>query len=242
MKVCVVGQATLSEAVATCCARFFEVTREPGPAADVLWVCYDTPIVDGIPDVQWVVEQCTRDIGQVAPECVVVLSSQVTIGTTRRLEGLAPGIIIACVPENIRVARAVEDFDNQSRIVVGMRTNRGRETLQRLLSPYTGNIIWTDPETAEMTKHALNCFLGLSIAWINEIARIAKPWGVDMDALSRALLAERRISPEAPLRAGQPFGGGHLARDIFTLAAMAEKEGHRAPIVRAILPSNGPGQ
>lgn len=237
----------LAAAVAESCRRFFSSVvhvawpDEVPEDADILWLCDDTPIgPDNVPDVPFVVGRAVEAIGRAATSATVVLSSQVPIGTTRMLESYCTSV--AYVPENIRVKTAVEDFLQQSRIVIGMR--RSNETfthelrLKRLLDPFTDCLIWTTPETAEMAKHALNAYLGLSIAFINEIARIGIAHGVVMADVERALLTERRISPAAPLKSGPAFGGGHLARDIHVLSEMASRSGVRAPIIEHILGSN----
>lgn len=247
MKICVFGNDTLAAAVAECCRRFFSsVVHAAMPAdvpddADVVWLCDDTPIgPDNVPDVPFVVGRAIEAIGRASVSATVILSSQVPIGTTYMLEYYCT--TVAYVPENIRVKTAVEDFLQQSRIVIGMRrsnqTWQHEQRIQRLLEPFTSLQIWTTPETAEMAKHALNAYLGLSIAFINEIARIGIAHGVVMADVERALLTERRISPAAPLKSGPAFGGGHLARDIHVLSEMASRSGVRAPIIEHILGSN----
>lgn len=239
--VSVVGQDTLAAAIAHCCAYPHRVTRNPDPDADVLWLCHDTPInKDGTPDVEYIIDTAGTAIDRARPGTPVLFSSQVPIGTTRRLELLFPAHRFAHCPENIRVATAALDFAEQARIIVGRRTPDLDELYTRILRPFTENLIFTSPETAEMAKHALNCFLGLQIAWINEIARLCAGAEVDMPTVTEALRTDSRISPKAPLRAGAPFGGGHLARDITVLNAMADKAEAFVPIIRAILPSNQP--
>lgn len=241
MKVSVVGQSTLATAIAECCAVHFIVGRQPMLDADVLWLAYDTPLgdLDGHPDVAWVEEQCWRTIAMSRPRTIVLLSSQVPIGTTAKLQAAFPDYFIAYSPENIRVASGVDDFRQQSRIVVGRSSDSHDATFCTLLHPFTQNIIFTDPPTAEMVKHALNAFLGLQIAFINEIGRIAVHYGVSMADVTLALRSERRISPAAPLQVGGPFGKGHLARDIAVLSDLAGRLGAYAPIIQAIGPSNG---
>ena len=110
-----------------------------------------------------------------------------------------PDYTFCYVPENIRVATANDDFIKQSRIVAGRRSDKDDELICSLLTPFTEFILYTTPETAEMVKHALNCWLGMNIAFINEIARIGDAWGIEMPIVSRALMSDSRISPKAPL-------------------------------------------
>lgn len=239
MKISVVGSGILAETTATACAEWFAVVRTPQSDADVLWLCEDTPIREnGEPDIETVIAGAERAIAGVSPMTSIVLSSQVPIGTTQQIQARFPRHDISYSPENIRVASALADFRNQTRVIVGNRFGVRDDRLNDLFAPFTSTIIWTTVETAEMVKHALNCYLGLSIAFINEIARIAEPYGCDMQAIGHALRSERRISPSAPLMAGAPFGGGHLARDIHVLRKLIQLNGTFAPIISAILESN----
>ena len=242
MKVQVVGQDTLAAAVYQCCCMHFDTQPIDYADADLIWFCYDTPITQyGAPDAPWVVEQINSRLARLPAGCtspLILTSSQLPVGTTAALEARWPALDFAHSPENLRVATAVADFSNQARVVVGTRKPERRALLEALFAPFTKFIIFTDPETAEMVKHALNCLLGLQIAWANEIARIAKAVGADMDKVTLALRSEPRVSPRAPLRAGAPFGGGHLARDIITLDMIATDRGLHAPIIGHIMQSN----
>ena len=89
-----------------------------------------------------------------------------------------------------------------------------------------------------MVKHALNAYLGMSIAFINEIARVCEGCKADAKVVSEALLSERRISRYAPLKPGKPFGGGHLIRDIMALEDFVKGRGISIPIISHIRESN----
>lgn len=241
----IIGTDTLAEAVVNCCTGHFGVFTAVHADADIVWICHDTPIDDrGIPDSGWVmsrIQDVMNELSGIANPTkrpLILVSSQMPVGTTARLEMLYPPYSFAHSPENIRVATATSDFRNQARVVVGVRNAEKRTLLEQLFTPFTKHIIFTDPETAEMVKHSLNCFLGLQIAFINEVARIAKVVHADMDTITVGLRTDFRVSPKAPLHAGAPFGGGHLARDIFTLSEIARAHDLHAPIIRHITESN----
>jgi len=236
MKISVIGQDTLAAAIRECCQPHHSLVIPS--EAELVWICYDTPIIDDIPDSQWVMDRIDELVPTCNPSAVMLISSQMPVGTTASCERNHPNLCWACSPENIRVATAVADFQKQSRIVLGVRRIEDAERIMPLLRPFTGNIIVTNPETAEMCKHALNCWLGMNIAFINEISRICKVVGADVDKITEALKTERRISPNAPLKAGGPFGGGHLARDIHVLGEIAKTNGILAPIIKSITESN----
>ena len=241
MNITIIGQDTLAAAITTCCGRHFNIQVVPDDSTEIIWFCYDTPIgKDDAPDVDWVLKSIGERLMELPPGCepLILVSSQIPVGTMKRMEDSWPEYDFAYSPENIRVASAVTDFENQARIVVGTRNVRHCTLLSELFLKFTNNVIFTDTETAEMVKHALNCYLGLCIAWINEIGRICKVVGADGEMVSKALKTERRISPHAPLKPGGPFGLGHIARDIYVLNKLAKDKGISLPIIESIAKSN----
>ena len=238
MKISIVGNDTLAAATRFGCSKFHEIV-DKSECPDILWACYDTPIsANGDADYKWVIDNISEDILSISTKTLIIISSQIQIGTIRHMETDFPDYTFCYVPENIRVATANDDFIKQSRIVAGRRSDKDDELICSLLTPFTEFILYTTPETAEMVKHALNCWLGMNIAFINEIARIGDAWGIEMPIVSRALMSDSRISPKAPLKAGGPFGGGHLSRDIKTLVGLSYATKTEAPIIRSILKSN----
>ena len=240
LNIAITGQDTLAATTRECCDKYFHVLSHGDPTIELLWVCYDTPLSDrGEPDYAWVEDKIHRDLFEVHGHPVVLISSQVPVGTCRRLEEHFPGFEFSSSPENIRVAHAKEDFMNQSRVVVGLRSSKNQFLFEELFRPFANHVLFMSPESAEMVKHALNCHLGLDICFANEFARICEAVGADMKDVTEALLTERRISPKAPLKAGAPFGGGHLMRDILTIEEIARGRNISIPLISHIRESNG---
>jgi UDPglucose 6-dehydrogenase len=240
LKLSIIGQDTLAAATVECCRLHFAVSTYPDSDADVLWFCYDTPIgADDKPDAEWVIDRIREQLVDLGTKPLILISSQIPVGTTARLEQEFSEHVFACQPENIRVASAVADFMNQARIVVGTRTTKHDAIIKELFAPFTKNLIMTTPETAECVKHFLNVFLALNIAFANEFARVCAVVGANAIHVSEALRCEPRISPKAPLRPGAPYGGGHLARDIYVVTELARQHGISIPIISHIKESNG---
>ena len=127
-------------------------------SADVVWVAYDTPVDDeDRANVDYVVERVERLFPHLRSGSLVLISSQVPVGTTARLEGrfarTASGRVVgfACSPENLRLGGAIAAFTAPDRIVVGARTAADRERLEMLLQPFGSDIEWMSVESAEMT-------------------------------------------------------------------------------------------
>jgi UDPglucose 6-dehydrogenase len=177
-------------------------------------------------------------------DSLVVVSSQLPVGSIATLEERCAvrrgdaGLRFACVPENLRLGRAIESFRARDRIVAGVRNERDRAELAELLAPLTHEIQWMRVESAEMTKHALNGFLATSVAFINEIAEICESVGADAEEVSRGLKSEQRIGPRAYLGPGDAFAGGTLARDIGFLRGLAKRRGLPAHVFAGVADGN----
>jgi UDPglucose 6-dehydrogenase len=211
---------------------------------DVLWVAYDTPVDDGDADTDFVMAQIERALLGMSRDVVVLVSSQLPVGSVSRLECSetlnhgSPQLKVAYSPENLRLGRAVDDFLRPERIVVGVRSSRDRNLLHGLLSSVTESIEWMSVESAEMTKHAINAFLAASVAFANEIASICEAVGADAKEVERGLKTESRIGPRAYLSPGAAFAGGTLARDVAYLNRTARERGVITPLLSSVLLSN----
>jgi len=116
--------------------------------------------------------------------------------------------------------------------------NAKRALLEKLFAPFTPQVLFMRTESAEMVKHALNSFLALSIAYINEIARLCELTGADAKEVSAGLKSEVRIGPKAYLSPGGAFAGGTLARDVVALTKLAGATGQKISVIPAIQQSN----
>jgi len=216
-------------------------THDPKAAcaeADVLWLACDTPVNDNDEsDVGFVLNQLRRCLAHLPAGALVLISSQLPVGTCRRLEAEFKQFRFACSPENLQLGRAIEAFEKAERVIVGIRDDQKKPLLEELFKPFTTQILWMRPESAEMVKHALNSFLALSITFINEIAQLCEQTGADAKEVSAGLKSDPRIGPRAYLSAGGPFAGGTLARDVVALTRLAA-EHEPLSILAAIKPSN----
>ena len=222
----------------------FSATINDAKDIDVLWVAYDTPVADDTADTDFVMGQIERALLGLSRDVLVLVSSQLPVGSVRRLEHAealnhgAPQLKVAYSPENLRLGSAVGDFLRPRRIVVGVRSSRDRHLLHGLLSSITESIEWMSVESAEMTKHAVNAFLAASVAFANEIASICESVGADAQEVERGLKTEARIGPRAYLSPGAAFAGGTLARDVAFLNRTASERGVITPLLSSVLPSN----
>lgn len=207
----------------------------------LLWVTLDTPVdEDDHADVDWVIEQVRAILPFLQPQTVVLISSQVPVGTTQSLEQEFEGssLLFAYSPENLRLGKALDIFQNPDRIVVGTRHPDTQKVLSGILENFSNNILWMSIESAEMTKHAINSFLALSITYANELARLCEKTGASAHEVAQGLKSESRIGPQAYVSPGGAFAGGTLARDVQFLKALGLQKQERLFVIPAILDSN----
>lgn len=229
----------ISSGLATGRLTFTSCPEKACSSADVLWLAYDTPVNDDDEsDVDFVLDNLRKAVPHLRDGALVLMSSQLPVGTCGRLETEFPQFHFACSPENLRLGKALNAFENPDRVVIGIRNDKKKEQLRSLFSPFTQNILFMETESAEMVKHALNSFLALSISYINEIARICEMTGADAGEVSAGLKSDIRIGTKARLGPGGPFAGGTLARDVVTLTKIAQANGEQLTIIPAIKQSN----
>lgn len=213
--------------------------------ADVVWIAFDTPVDENDRADVAVVEQWIKGvIPCMGRGASLFISSQVPVGFSARLEEFArdehgdKAISVAYLPENLRLGKALQCFTRPDRIIVGSRCEKALERASELLSPFCHNLIFMSLESAEMTKHAINAFFGLSVAFINEVASICEVVGADAKDVERGLKSEERIGPKAYLSPGGAFAGGTLARDLVFLKELGEQNGCPTTLLSSVPESN----
>lgn len=190
----------------------------PKPALN--WICDDMSIKD---DGEANLKEFYAKVREysLAIDVPVFISTQIPLGTTKNLEGILPGYKLAYIPENVRVGRAMEYLlgNRFDRWVIGTRYKELAKLLSEVI-PHWHRILILSPEGAEMTKHAINAFLGCCISFINEISDICTQNGIDPLEVASGLRSEERIGEKLPLIPGGPFKSGHLERDLKYLIDM----------------------
>ncbi len=186
---------------------------------------------------------------------VVVVRSTVVPGTTESLvwpvieraaKFRAHPVGLAVNPEFLREGRALKDFLNPDRIVIGELDSRSGETLSKVYEAFDAPLIRTTPAAAEMIKYTSNALLATLISFSNEIARICESLpGVDVEEVLNALHLDRRLTLRADgrrisaginqyLKAGCSYGGSCLPKDVEALIALARERRLEPQLLTAV--------
>lgn len=154
---------------------------------------------------------------------------QAIISKSTNGRGIVP---VVSNPEFLREGRAIFDFMNPTRIVIGSNDSGAIEAVVELHKPLDSPILRTDLRTAEMIKYASNAFLATKISFINEIAAICDRVNVDVTAVADGIGMDPRIGREF-LNAGIGYGGSCLPKDIGGLMALASECGYEPVLLNA---------
>ncbi len=201
---------------------------------------------DGHADVSFVnaaAEQVARALTNYA---VVVTKSTVPVGTGRRIAQIMrrarPDLEfdVASNPEFLREGSAIGDFMRPDRVIIGAESERAREVLRRLYRPLyliEAPILFTNLETAELTKYAANSFLAMKVTFINEMADLCERVGADVHDVARGIGLDGRIGRKF-LHPGPGFGGSCFPKDTLALMRIAQDWGAPSRLVETTVAVN----
>jgi len=140
-------------------------------------------------------------------------------------------------PEFLREGKAIHDFMNPDRIVIGELDRRSGDKIYELYKDFKCPIMRTTLRAAEMIKYASNAFLATKISFINEIANICERVGVDVKAVAKGVGLDHRINHRF-LNAGVGFGGSCFPKDVNALISEAKEENYSPILLDAVLDLN----
>ena len=194
---------------------------------DIIFVCLPTPMdVDNSCNTD-LVEEVISDIYSVGKASTVVIKSTISPGTTARLNSLYEDIDIIFNPEFLTEANAVDDFNNQTRIILG-GPRPGTTKLRRIYTKVfpKAHIIKTDSTHAEMVKYLTNAFLATKVSFANEIYQICEALKVDYDKVVEYATLDDRLGKSHWQVPGPDhdygFGGHCLPKDLSALIHLAD--------------------
>lgn len=209
---------------------------------DVIFIAVPTPMGEsGAADLTQVFS-VAGDIGTYMNGYkVIVNKSTVPVGTADKVEeiirGKTTGVFdVVSNPEFLKQGKAIPDFMQPDRVVIGTDSKRALEIMRELYEPFLRTfhpLIAIDVRSAEMAKYAANCFLATKISFINEISNLCEKAGADISAVREAIGADKRIGYEF-LFPGIGYGGSCLPKDVQALLFTAERHGADMRLLRAV--------
>ena len=198
-----------------------------------IFVCLPTPMnEDGSCNIGLVEETILKISQSPSPNLfrTIVIKSTVPPGTTEKLNAQYDNLHITFNPEFLTEANAVEDFNNQNRIILGGDRDVTAELRRIYVKIFpTARIIKTNSTHAEMVKYLTNSFLATKVSFANEMYEISQALGVDYDKVIEYATQDDRLGKShwsVPGPDGDFGYGGHcFPKDVQALISVAENLG-----------------
>jgi UDPglucose 6-dehydrogenase len=209
---------------------------------EFLFICVDTPpTYSGDADLSrvWTV---IDELPELSGHPIVVMKSTVPVGTGEKVRGGLDERGLEHVgyvsnPEFLAEGRAVADFMQPDRIVVGAFDMEDAEAVAGLYAGIDAPVVQSDVNSAEMIKLAANAFLMTRISFINEIANVCEATGADVVKVAEGVGLDRRLGPHF-LRAGIGYGGSCFPKDSLALKQLASNSGYHFQLLSAVIEVN----
>ena len=225
--------------------------KEAIEQTDVTWVLVATP---SNPDGSFsnrFVESALRSLAEALRESrkdhhLFVISSTVMPGSTdsffipilEKVSGrkLNDGFSVGYSPDFVALGDVINGFLRPDLALIGEthpESGKRIEAIHQQLCENKPQISRMSIINAEIAKVCLNAYITCKISFANSLANLCESIPTaDVDAITNAIGADRRISPHY-FRGGLSFGGACFPRDIHAYITLAKKHGVQAELVEA---------
>mgnify|MGYP003658230032 CR=1 FL=1 len=221
------------------CTTIVEISKR----ANIIFVCVPTPMNgDGSCNLS-TIKEVVNGINDANFGNIVVVKSTIPPGTTNKLNLACKNINIVFNPEFLTEANFIEDFKNQSKIIIGGPRDAATtvKNLYRKAFPATP-LIKSDSKTAELVKYFTNCFLATKVSFSNEFRQICEKNDVDYDKVVEYALYDKRLGKthfSSPGPDGEyGFGGSCFPKDLNALIKASESLDVDSKILKAVWEKN----
>ena len=219
-------------------------------SSDVVFICVPTPMGDnGECDtsiVQSVIDEiANNDYEDGQP---IILKSTVVVGTTKRLQERHPHLNLFFNPEFLREKNAVNDYLQQTRIILGHEKKHTGYYLASLVRQIFDRVfpkipfIMVDTKTAEMVKYVTNTYLATKVSFANEINKLCELSDIDYDDMMDIAQYDKRLGYshwQVPGHDGYyGYGGTCFPKDLSALTHYAEGLGLNPKMLKATAETN----
>lgn len=239
MNIGIIGQGFVGSAVYQKFKSFFDIytfdlkdslsnssLKEILKKCKIVFVCVPTPMnSDGTCDSN-IVEGVLSDLNK-AKEIIAVNKSTVPPGTTEKFNKKFKNLEIVFNPEFLTERNAIEDFNNQNRIILG-GPRSATTILKQVYSKVFPNayVIKTGSTHAEMVKYFTNSFLATKVSFANEMHELCEALNLDYDKVVEYATLDKRIAKSHWAVPGPDgdfgFGGHCFPKDLSAIINIAK--------------------
>ena len=206
------------------CPRAASAPRPSSSAireAEHVVIVIGTPIDEHLnPDLHAVQRAIEEIAASLSDGQLLVLRSTVYPGVTamveRLVERLGLDVDVAFCPERIAEGKAMTELFELPQIVAS-RSERARERATKLFRTLTDEVVYLEPEEAELAKLFTNTWRYIKFAAANQLFMMANDFGLDYERIRSAVTHNYPRAADLP---GAGFAAGPcLFKDTMQLAA-----------------------
>ncbi|MFN8016810.1 MAG: UDP-glucose/GDP-mannose dehydrogenase family protein [Acidimicrobiales bacterium] len=208
--------------------------------AEFIFLCLPTPQgADGAADLSFIKAAATEIGPHLQPDAVVINKSTVPVGSAGEVAKKLkrPDVHVVSNPEFLREGTAVGDFLHPDRVVIGADDPEVGKRVAALYESLPGDVLITDPASAETIKYASNAFLATKISFVNAMAAVCEEVGADVSDVVRGMGLDQRIGNKF-LVPGPGWGGSCFPKDSHALVRIAENHGYQFGLLRSVIATN----
>ena len=220
----------------------FEETIE---RCKIVFVCLPTPMnSDGSCNLDIIDKVLTQINEYTDTERIVVIKSTIIPGSTDKFNAKFKNIDIIFNPEFLTEANAVDDFENQSRLLLGGSLKSTTKIKQIFSAVFrkTPRIIKTDAKSAELVKYVTNTFLATKVSFANEIYKLCESLELDYDKIIEMATLDPRLGDShwgVPGPDGDFGYGGHcFPKDLAAIVQMSKEKDTLNHVLKAAQATN----
>jgi len=217
--------------------------------SNIIFVCVPTPMdartgEASIAIVKEVVLEIDSIASAVGSTPTLIIKSTVPPGTTEYLNGLTGYCNVTFNPEFLTEANAVNDFENQNRIIIGTCDNYNAFEVVSVFKDVFPNVLIkvVNSKEAEMCKYITNNFLTVKVSFANEMYDICDANGIDYEEASNLAKLDTRLGGSHWMVPGpdgdRGYGGHCFPKDIAAMQYIGKSEGVKTPILNAAIETN----
>lgn len=229
----------LSRAVERELISYHTSNPEAVKGAGFIFLCLPTPQgEDGRADLGFIDTVLEELATEVEEDSLFVIKSTVPPGTAssvrKRLADLGSPARVVSHPEFLREGRAVDDFLEPDRLVVGAFESADADALAALYRSLDTTVVKTDPTSAEMIKYASNSYLAARLTFVNTLTNVCEAVGADVMDVITGMGLDHRIGNHF-LQPGPGYGGSCFPKDTIALIGVAEDAGYDFELLRSVI-------
>ena len=213
----------------------------------IIFVCLPTPMnKDGSCNLD-LLDNTLKEINRASMDMdgrIVVIKSTIIPGSTDKFQLDYQHIDLVFNPEFLTEANAVDDFENQTRLLLGGPLRATTKIKQIFSSVFrkTPRIIKTDANTAELVKYVTNAFLATKVSFANEMHQLCEGLDLDYDKIIEYATLDPRLGDShwgVPGPDGDfGFGGHCFPKDLSALIEITKQLNTINNVLKAVQTTN----